>query len=95
MQSEEEYTATRKTVATLQLLNRKFAPSDWVQISRSEEGTKCDSEISYPCHLHGILYCAAASSARGASFALLVLYLEFIDVFAQRLQSHKESSNNK
>jgi hypothetical protein len=47
------------------------------------------SEISYPCHTHGMLHCAAASAARGAGFALIVL--EFIDVFARGLPSHVES----
>jgi hypothetical protein len=51
--------------------------SDWVQISRSEEGTKCNKVKS------------------GASFALIVLFLEVIDVFTRRLQSQAESSNDK
>jgi hypothetical protein len=51
--------------------------SEWVQISRSEDGTICDKVKS------------------GAGFALIVLFLEFVDVFARILQSHAESSNDK
>jgi len=56
MQSQEEYTATRKTVATMQLLNRKFVPSDWVQISRSEEGTKCNKVKSHIHVIYSVFY---------------------------------------